>query len=46
MPGKRNEDHHMGDSMIKLSTTLGALLLVLGLIPLAARAESAPNARK
>jgi hypothetical protein len=29
--------------MMKLSTTIGALLLALGLIPLAALAQSAPN---
>ena len=31
--------------MMKLSTTIGALLLALGLIPLAAMAQSAPNAQ-
>ena len=31
--------------MMKLSTTTGALLLALGLIPLAALAQSAPNAQ-
>ena len=29
--------------MMKLSTTLSALLLTLGLVPLAAQAQSAPN---
>ena len=31
--------------MMKLSTTIGALLLALGLVPLAALAQSAPNAQ-
>src|SRR6516164_2752723 len=43
MRRKRTYQRHTGDSLMKLNTTLSALMLALGLVPIAAQAQSAPN---